>query len=138
MQKTVGYTTGVYDLFHIGHLNVLRRAKMSCDFLIVGVTTDELSYSRKNQYPVIPFNERVEIIESIKYVDKAVAQTTMNKMDAWEKYRFNRMFVGDDWKGTQKWNELEIMFAKVGVEIIYFPYTQHTSSTKLRKALGLG
>lgn len=130
----VGYTTGVYDMFHIGHLNLLKRAKEQCDYLIVGVSTDDLA-TYKNKIPIIPFEERIEIVRSIKYVDMAVPQTTMNKMDAWELYKFDAMFVGDDWKGTEKWNNLEKEFAKVNVEIVYFPYTKGTSSTILREKL---
>ena len=133
--KTIGYTTGVYDLFHIGHLNVLKRAKLECDYLIVGVTTDELCEQRKNKRPVIPFMERMEIVEHIKFVDEVVPQTNMDKFEAWNNLRFNRMFVGDDWKGSEKWNQLEKDFAEVGVEIVYFPYTDHTSSSKLRAVL---
>ncbi len=130
----VGYTTGVFDLFHIGHLNILKKAKENCDYLIVGVTTDEL-VSYKNTKAIISFEERLTIVESIKYVDRVVPQTNMNKMEAWEKYRFDVMFVGSDWKGTDKWNEYEKQFSKVGVKIIYFPYTEGTSSTKLKEAL---
>lgn len=133
--KTIGYTTGVFDLFHIGHLNVLRRAKMSCDFLIVGVTTDELSLARKGKTPVIPFLERIEIVSNIRFVDQAVPQVNMNKFEAWENHKFDKMFVGDDWKGTEKWSELEKQFSEVGVVIEYFPYTKHTSSTILREVL---
>lgn len=133
--KVVGYTTGVYDLFHIGHLNVLKRARLECDYLIVGVTTDELSESRKGKRPIIPFSERMEIVEHVKFVDEVVPQTNMNKMEAWNNLRFDKMFVGDDWKGTEKWNEIERQFSEVGVEIVYFPYTSHTSSTKLREVL---
>lgn len=133
--KVVGYTTGVYDLFHIGHLNVLKRARLECDYLIVGVTTDELSESRKGKRPIIPFSERMEIVEHVKFVDEVVPQTNMNKMEAWNNLRFDKMFVGDDWKGTEKWNEVERQFSEVGVEIVYFPYTSHTSSTKLREVL---
>ena len=131
----IGYTTGVFDLFHIGHLNILRKAKASCDFLIVGVTSDEL-VAYKNKRAVIPFEERIEIIKSIKFVDKAVAQENMNKMEAWNKYKFNVMFVGSDWKDTDKWNKLETDFESVGVKIQYFEYTQNTSSTLLKEALG--
>ncbi len=130
----VGYTTGVYDMFHIGHLNLLKRAKEYCDYLIVGVTTDEL-VSYKNKKAIIPHKERMEIVGSIKYVDKVVPQENMNKMAAWEKYNFDVMFVGDDWKGTEKWNKFEEDFSHVGVEIVYFPYTQGTSSTQLREVL---
>jgi glycerol-3-phosphate cytidylyltransferase len=130
----IGYTTGVFDMFHIGHLNLIRRAKEKCEYLIVGVTTDEL-VSYKNTKAVIPHNERMAIVESIKYVDKVVPQENMNKMEAWHKYKFDVMFVGSDWKGTDKWNELERQFSKIGVDIVYFPYTQGTSSTKLRNVL---
>ncbi len=131
----IGYTAGTYDMFHIGHLNIIKRAKENCDFLIVAVSTDELVQEYKNKLPVIPFEERKAIVESIKYVDKVVPQETMNKMKAFEKYKFNAMFVGDDWKGTEKWNNLEKEFANVGVDIVYFPYTQGTSSTILREKL---
>ncbi|QTF91298.1 adenylyltransferase/cytidyltransferase family protein [Halomonas sp. BM-2019] len=133
--KVIGYTTGVYDLFHIGHLNVLKRAKLECDYLIVGVTTDELSESRKGKRPIIPFTERMEIVEHVKFVDEVVPQTNMNKFEAWNNLKFDKMFVGDDWKGSEKWNQLERQFGEVGVEIVYFPYTSHTSSTKLREVL---
>lgn len=130
----VGYTTGVYDLFHIGHLNLLKKAKDMCDYLIVGVTTDEL-VSYKHKKSVIPFDERIQIVQAIEYVDKAVPQTSMDKMFAWEQYHFDVMFVGDDWKGTDKWNKFEEEFKKVGVEIVYFPYTKGTSSTLLNETL---
>lgn len=130
----VGYTTGVYDMFHIGHLNILKRAKEQCEFLIVGVTTDEL-VSYKNKKAIIAHNERTAIVESIKYVDKVVSQDSMDKMKAWKKHKFDVMFVGSDWKGTDKWNQYEIEFNKVGVDIVYFPYTEGTSSTQLRETL---
>lgn len=130
----IGYTTGVYDLFHIGHLNLLRNAKAQCDYLIVGVTVDEL-VAYKHKRAVIPFNERIEIVQAIKYVDKAVPQTTMDKMSAWENYHFDVMFVGDDWKGTPKWEAFEKQFQQVGVDIVYFPYTKGISSTLLNETL---
>lgn len=130
----IGYTAGVYDLFHIGHLNILRRAKEQCDYLIVGVTVDELvKYKGKEAF--IPYEERSAIVEAIKYVDRVVPQTSMDKMAAWEKYHFNKMFVGDDWKGTPTWNHWEAEFSKIDVDIVYFPYTKQTSSTQLREAL---
>ena len=129
----IGYTTGVFDLFHIGHLNILRNAKLECDYLIVGITTDELSREKKGKTPIIPFAERMAVVESIKYVDMVVPQTNYNKMEAWQNLKFNIMFVGDDWKGSDKWNELEKDFRDVGVDIHYFSYTKHTSSTKIRK-----
>ena len=133
--KKIGYTTGVFDLFHIGHLNILKRASLECDHLIVGVTTDELCKSAKNQKPFIPFQERMDLVEAVKYVDEVVPQTSYNKIEAWNNLKFDKMFVGDDWKGTDQWNKIEDEFSKFGVEIIYFPYTTHTSSTILRKIL---
>lgn len=134
MKKVVGYTTGVFDLFHIGHLNLLKNAKQNCDYLIVGVTIDEL-VSYKGSKAVIPFEERIQIVEAIKYVDEVVVQSSMDKMEAWKRLRFNKMFVGSDWKGTEKWNNFEKEFAKVGVVIEYFPYTKGTSSTHLKNVL---
>jgi len=131
--KKIGYTTGVYDLFHIGHLNILRQARQNCDYLIVGVTTDECVKTLKGLIPVMRFEERIEIISSIKYVDEAVPEDDTDKFKAWEKLGFDVIFKGDDWKGTQKWNSLEKEFEKAGVEVVYFPYTQSTSSTKIRE-----
>jgi glycerol-3-phosphate cytidylyltransferase len=133
--RKIGYTTGVFDMFHVGHLNILRRAKLECDHLIVGVTTDELCLSRKKKNPIIPFYERIQIVENIKYVDEVVPQENMDKMEAWRNLKFDRMFVGGDWKGTEQWNQIEKEFNSQGVEIVYFPYTEHTSSTKLRLVL---
>ena len=133
--KKIGYTTGVFDLFHIGHLNILKRARLECDYLIVGITTDELAMSIKGEKPFIPFEERMEIVESIKFVDEVVPQTSYNKIEAWNKLKFDRMVVGDDWKGTKEWIQIEKDFGKYNVEIIYFSYTTHTSSTILRDVL---
>jgi glycerol-3-phosphate cytidylyltransferase len=130
----LGYTTGVYDLFHIGHLNLLRNAKAMCDKLIVGVSTDEL-VSYKFKRAVIPFNERMEIIRSIRYVDAVVPQETMDKMEIWKKLKFDIMFVGDDWYESEQWEELEAQFKQVGVKIVYFPYTKGTSSTLINEVL---
>lgn len=127
----IGYTTGVYDMFHIGHLNILKNAKKQCDFLIVGVSTDELVKKEKNKTPVIPYDERFEIISSIKYVDKVVSQKNKNKLEAWELYKFDVMFVGSDWKDTPQWNKYESDFSKLGVKIVYLPHTNGISSTKL-------
>lgn len=129
--KIIGYTTGVYDMFHIGHLNVIKRAKEQCDYLIVGVSTDALVQHEKNKTPVIPYNERAEIIAALRYVDQVVPQFDKNKYAAWEKYHFNKMFVGDDWKGTPQWIQYEEQFAPVGVEIVYLPHTDGISSTQL-------
>ncbi|MDP3013813.1 MAG: adenylyltransferase/cytidyltransferase family protein [Candidatus Subteraquimicrobiales bacterium] len=130
----IGYTTGVYDLFHIGHLNLLRNAKAMCDKLIVGVTTDEL-VAYKLKKAVIPFTERLEIVRSIKYVDAVIPQETMDKLEAWKKLRFDVMFVGDDWYQNDKWKDIEEQFNHVGVKIVYFPYTKGTSSTLLNEIL---
>ncbi len=130
-KKVVGYTTGVYDMFHIGHLNVIRNAKAQCDYLIVGVSTDELVQKEKNKTPVVAFSERVEIVKALKYVDEVVPQFNKNKLEAWEKYHFDKMFVGSDWQGTPQWKKIEEQFAPLGVEIIYLPHTDGISSTKL-------
>ncbi|MBQ7225181.1 MAG: adenylyltransferase/cytidyltransferase family protein [Clostridia bacterium] len=131
----VGYTTGVFDMFHIGHLNILKRAKEQCDYLIVGVSTDELVQHDKSKTPIIPFEERCAIVEAIKYVDKVVPQCDKNKFNAWEKYRFDKMFVGSDWKGTDAWKHFEAQFAPIGVEIVYLDHTDGISSTILREKL---
>ena len=131
----IGYTTGVYDMFHIGHLNILKRAKEQCDYLIVGVSTDELVQNYKNKKPVIPYEQRVAIVEAIKYVDKVVPQTTMDKYEAWEKLHFDVLFHGDDWKNTQTYNEIEKKLSQNGVEFVYFPYTQGVSSTILKEKI---
>ena len=130
----IGYTSGVYDLFHIGHLNLLRNAKGMCDKLIVGVTTDEL-VSYKNKKAVIPHNERMEIVRSSRYVDSVVPQEDMDKFEMWKKLKFDVMFVGDDWYASDKWEELEKQFNEVGVRIVFFPYTKGTSSTILNETL---
>jgi len=134
MNKVVGYTSGVYDLFHIGHLNLLINASSLCDQLIVGVTTDEL-VSYKNKKPIIPFQERLEIVRSIKYVDAAISQPDMDKFRAWEKLKFDVLFVGDDWFKDPKWEEIESKFHEVDVRVIYFPYTKGTSSTLINETL---
>ena len=122
-------------MFHIGHLNILRRAKAQCDYLIVGVSTDELVQHDKNKTPIIPFADRCAIVEAIKYVDKVIPQPDKNKFAAWERYHFNKMFVGSDWKGTETWKRFEAQFAPVGVEIIYLDHTDGISSTILRDKL---
>lgn len=131
----IGYTTGVYDMFHIGHLNVIKKAREQCDYLIVGVSTDELVQKEKNKTPIIPFVERFAIVGAIKYVDEVVAQEDKNKYRAWEQYHFNKMFVGSDWKGSDVWNGYEKQFAPIGVEIVYLDHTDGISSTILRNRL---
>ncbi|MEH7308397.1 adenylyltransferase/cytidyltransferase family protein [Neobacillus drentensis] len=134
-QYKLGYTTGVFDLFHVGHLNILKRSKELCDHLIVGVSTDELVQAYKNKTPVIPLENRIKIVESIKYVDEVIVQTTMNKLDAWEQLKFEVMFHGDDWKNTRMWKEYEERFKRVGVDLVYFPYTKETSTTILKQKI---
>lgn len=130
----VGYTTGVFDLFHIGHLNLLRNAKGMCDKLIVGVTTDEL-VSYKNKRSVIPFAERIEIVRNISCVDAVIPQDTLDKFEAWQKLRFDVLFVGDDWYASPRWNDYQKRFEEVGVRIVYFPYSKGTSSTLINEVL---
>lgn len=131
----IGYTTGVYDMFHIGHLNILKRAKEQCEFLIVGVSTDELVESYKHKTPIIPFKERMAIVEAIKYVDQVVAQENMDKFAAWEKLHFNAIFHGDDWKGSRMYDEIEKKLSSVGVDMVFLPHTDGTSSTLLSEKL---
>lgn len=136
MQKyKIGYTTGVFDMFHIGHLNILRRAKMQCEHLIVGVSTDELVKSYKNKSPIVPYDERIEIVKAIRYVDEVVPQISMDKMEAWKKYHFDVLFHGSDWKGTSMYEEIEKNLNSVGVEVVFFPHTEGTSSTMLSEKL---
>lgn len=131
----IGYTTGVFDLFHIGHLNIIRKAKECCDFLIVGVSTDENVMNYKNKKPIIPYEERAAIIESLKFVNRVVPQVNMDKLQAWENLKFDVVFHGDDWKGSSMYNEIEQQFKEVGVDMFFFPYTKGTSSTKLSSVL---
>jgi glycerol-3-phosphate cytidylyltransferase len=135
MSHTVGYAPGVYDLFHIGHLNVLRHARSRCDYLVAGVVSDEMATLAKGHPPVIPLVERLEIIRSIRYVDAAFVETVPDKLETWRQVRFHVIFKGDDWRGTEKGERLERELAPVGVEVVYFPYTAHTSSTVLRRLL---
>ena len=131
----IGYTTGVFDMFHVGHLNLLARAREQCDRLIVGVSTDDVVLDYKGHAPIVPYAERVAIVKAIRYVDEVVPQTSMDKFAAWEKLHFNRLFHGNDWKGSAMYNEVEAKLKAVGVEVVYFPYTQGTSSTLLAERL---
>ncbi|MBC7723499.1 MAG: adenylyltransferase/cytidyltransferase family protein [Burkholderiaceae bacterium] len=133
----IGYAAGAFDLFHVGHLNILRHAKSECDYLIAGVVSDEMLALTKGITPVVPLPERLEIVSHIRYVDEAVAEVVPDKMDTWRELHFDVFFKGDDWRGTEKGRRLEKQFAAVGVEVVYFPYTVHTSSTVLRRALDL-
>ena len=131
----VGYVPGAWDMFHIGHLNILRRAREQCDRLIVGVVTDDALYAAKGKYPVIPLAERVEVVRHMRMVDDVVTDFSSNKLEVWDKVRFDVLFKGDDWRGTAKGTKLEADMATVGVRVVYFPYTMHTSSTLLRSFL---
>jgi glycerol-3-phosphate cytidylyltransferase len=131
----VGYAGGGFDLFHVGHLNILKHAKSGCDYLIAGVASDELLYQTKGVTTVIPLAERLQIVSHIKFVDEAVPEIFTQKLDIWKEHQFDVYFKGDDWRGTEKGRRLEESFATVGVEVVYFPYTMSTSSTALRRSL---
>ena len=131
----VGYAPGAYDLFHIGHLNILTHAARHCDHLIAGVVSDEMLLLTKGRLPVVPLAERMEIVRNLRVVDAVHAEVVPDKVDTWREVGFDVIFKGDDWRGTAKGDRLERDFAEVGVRVHYFPYTMHTSSTILRKAL---
>jgi glycerol-3-phosphate cytidylyltransferase len=135
MGTRIGYAVGAFDLFHVGHLNLLRHAKQQCDILIAGVVSDEMLRQVKGIEPVIPTVERAEIVRHISFVDDVYVETSPSKMDSWHDVHFTHFFKGDDWRGTEKGLRLEREFAEVGVEVVYFPYTAHTSSSSLRRAL---
>lgn len=131
----IGYAAGAFDLFHVGHLNLLRQARSRCDYLIAGVVSDEMLELTKGKPPVIPEGERLEIVQNIGIVESAVLESVPDKLDMWKQLGFNVFFKGDDWRGTRKGMDLEVRFAEVGVAVEYFPYTVHTSSTLLRRTL---
>ncbi|RKT78474.1 glycerol-3-phosphate cytidylyltransferase [Terracoccus luteus] len=133
----IGYAPGGWDLFHVGHLNVLRHAKQHCDYLVAGVVDDAMLEQAKGRLPIIPALERAEIVSHIDFVDEVFIESQPDKLETWRRRPFDVFFKGDDWKGTPKGHELEARFAAVGVEVVYFPYTVHTSSTSLRRALTL-
>ena len=131
----IGYTTGVFDLFHIGHLNILEKSKKKCDYLIVAVSNDKLSFKLKGKKPIIPFKERISIIKSIKYVDRVVEEKEDDKIAARKKFKFDIIFKGDDWKNTEKWKKLEAKLSKLKTKVVYLKYTKKTSSTLIKKTL---
>ena len=131
----IGFTDGVYDLFHVGHLNMIRKSKELCEYLIVGVHSDEIVESYKNRKTIINEEDRREIVGAIKEVDKAVINYTRDKIELWQKYHFDVIFIGDDWKGTERWNAFEKQLAKVGVSVEYIPYTKRISTTKIREKM---
>jgi glycerol-3-phosphate cytidylyltransferase len=134
MSKVIGYASGVFDLFHIGHLNLLKHASAQCDYLVAGVLTDEVA-GHKGHAPVVPLQERMEIVSAVQYVDEVVEDTTLEKMEAWRQVGFHRLFKGEDWKGTERGTQWESDFSAVGVEVVYLPYTMHVSSTRLRQMI---
>ena len=131
----VGYVPGAWDMFHVGHLNILLRAREQCDRLVVGVVTDEALYKAKAKHPVIPLSERMQVVAHLNMVDDVVVDFSSNKLEVWDRVRFDVLFKGDDWRGTAKGEKLEADMAAVGVTVRYFPYTVHTSSTLLRSIL---
>ncbi len=131
----VGYTTGVFDMFHIGHLNILKKAKEQCEYLVVGVSTDDVVKTYKNKTPIIPFEERIAIVEAIKYVDKVVPQKSMNKMVAWEEIHYDALFHGSDWNGSDMYKKITEELSCVGAEVVFLPHTDGISSTILADIL---
>ena len=131
----IGYAPGVYDLFHIGHLNMIEAAKKQCEYLIVGVHSDEVVKQYKYHYPIIPETERARIIGAIKGVDKVVINDVRDKLTLLERYRFNVVFIGDDWKGTERWNNFEKVLGERNVDVIYVPYTKGISTTDIKKRI---
>lgn len=131
----IGYTTGVYDMFHVGHLNILKRAKERCEYLIVGVSTDEVVEQYKHKKPVIPFEERIEIVKAIRYVDEVVPQLTMDKLKAWERLKFDVLFHGSDWKNSDMYNRIEQQLNEVGVDVVFLPHTEGVSTTDLLRRI---
>lgn len=129
----IGYTTGVFDMFHIGHLNLLKRAKEQCEYLIVGVSTDEVVQNYKHKTPIIPFEERSAIVSAIKYVDKVVPQISMDKMMAYNELHFDALFHGSDWKGSDMYNRIADEFSSIGVDVVFLPHTDGISSTYIRE-----
>jgi glycerol-3-phosphate cytidylyltransferase len=135
VSEKIGFTQGVFDMFHIGHLNLLKNARKYCDYLIVGVNSDELVKKYKNKSPIIPFNERIAIVDSIRYVDETIKVDTLDKVVTWNLKQYNLLLIGDDWKGSQRWIQTEKIMAAYGVKVIYLPYTHMTSSTLIREKL---
>jgi glycerol-3-phosphate cytidylyltransferase len=131
-QPVVGYVPGAWDMFHIGHLNILKRARDECDHLIAGVVTDEVLYASKGKHPIVPLDERMDIVRSLDLVDDVVIDWSSDKVNAWHRLRFDVIFKGDDWKNTPKGDRLEHDLGAVGVRVCYFPYTVHTSSSLIR------
>ena len=131
----VGYCSGVFDMFHVGHLNLLRRARNQCHHLVVGVASDEYVENLKGRLPVVPCDERIDIVSALGIVDEVVIDRSEDKLAVWQQRPFDAIFKGSDWQGTPKGYRLERTMADVGVDVVYFPYTRHTSSSMLRSFL---
>ena len=131
----IGYTAGTFDMFHIGHLNLLERAKEHCDFLIVGINSDKLVEAYKKKSVIVTLEERMKIVRSIRYVDKTIAVESLEKRPYWDMLQFNKLFIGSDWIGNSRWDATKVEMESLGVELIYLPYTKSTSSTVLRERL---
>lgn len=131
----IGYTDGVYDLFHVGHLNMIEAAKAHCDYLIVGVHGDDVVEEYKHRRPIINEEDRKRIVEALGCVDKAVINRTRDKMALWDLHHFDVVFIGDDWKGTERWNKFEKILAEVGVDVVYIPYTKGISTTEIKSKI---
>ena len=135
MEKIIGYTQGTFDMFHVGHLNLLQNAKARCDYLVVGVNSDALVSEYKKKAVIVPLEERVAIVEAIRYVDEVIRTDTLDKTDAWNRVKFQKLFIGDDWKGNERWKRTEEEMASLGAVVEYLPYTKGTCSTMLREKL---
>ena len=135
MGKVIGYTQGTFDMFHIGHPNLIKNAKRLCDYLVVGVNTDELVESYKNKCPIVPLSERAEIVRAIRYVDEVIVTDTLDKKEIWQKIRFDEIYIGDDWKGNPRWEQTGKDMEELGAHLVFLPYTKETSSTMLREKL---
>ncbi len=131
----IGFTQGTFDMFHIGHLNLIRNAKAQCDYLIVGVNSDELVKEYKHKATIVPLKERMDIIAALRYVDQVVACSTLDKTENQKNYHFSKLFIGDDWKGNERWIKTERDMRELGAEVIYLPHTNGTTSTMLREKL---
>ncbi|MFV0465954.1 MAG: adenylyltransferase/cytidyltransferase family protein [Lachnospiraceae bacterium] len=135
MSKIIGFTQGTFDMFHVGHLNLLTNAKKECDYLIVGVNSDDLVLSYKKKEVIVPIDERIAIVSAIRYVDEVICTTVLDKKDAWNRIKFDRLFIGDDWKDNHRWKKTEEEMRSLGASVIYLPYTKETNSTLLREKL---
>ena len=127
----IGYTQGTYDLFHMGHLNLIKHAKEQCDYLIVGINSDNLVKQYKNKKANIPENDRAKIVEALKYVKKVIIVDTLDKKNILNLIHFDVIFIGDDWKGNERWKNTEEELGKVGVPVIYLPHTNGISTSRI-------